>query len=124
MSELELKIRDGQTHFTPGETVTVDLEWDLPKRPQRLELCLLWHTEGKGDEDGEVEVRESIDINEARGQRSIDVHVPRRPYSFVGKLISLRWYLELSAWPSKESTLVEVSIAPGEGPVRLRNQGK
>lgn len=124
MSQLELKTRDGRTHFAPGETITLDLEWDLAQRPERLELCLLWHTEGKGDEDGEVEARESIDTNEARGKRSIQIPVPRRPYSFVGKLISLRWFLELSAWPSKESTLVEISISPGDGPVRLRNPGQ
>ena len=97
---LTLCREDGLYH--PGETLTAS--WRISRVPleqvQGLEVSVLWHTEGKGDEDfhvhhfhrqGESQIRRS-GLADAR---STHCALPATPLSYHGKLISVRWCIRL-----------------------------
>ena len=62
----------------------------------------------------------TIDSPNQSDSRRVDVPLPKAPYSFSGKLVSLVWALELVVSPSGESYRREISIAPGGSEVGLR----
>ena len=67
---------------------------------QGLEVSVLWHTEGKGDED--LHVHHFQRINEAslkeigvESQQSIHCVLPATPLSYHGQLIRLAWCVRM-----------------------------
>jgi hypothetical protein len=97
---LTLCREDGLYH--PGEILSA--RWRISRVPleqvQGLEVSVLWHTEGKGDEDfrvhhfhrqGEQQLRRS-GLSDAR---STHCELPATPLSYQGKLISVCWCVRL-----------------------------
>ena len=76
-----------------------------PEDIQGLEVSVLWHTEGKGDEDlhvhhfhrvSEHQIRRSASLEEGILQeQSIECRLPATPLSYHGRLISLCWCVRL-----------------------------
>ncbi len=67
---------------------------------QGLEVSVLWHTEGKGDEDLHVHHFHRLTAQQLRGtgladEQSIQSRLPVSPLSYFGKLITIRWSLRL-----------------------------
>jgi hypothetical protein len=122
MSSLTVQFRDGRQSFSPGESVSVDLRWELESEPDRLELRCVWNTSGKGSTDIGVEKSVSIDTPGRSGSRQINLELPTAPYSFSGKLVSLIWALELVAQPSEESCRQEFILAPDGREVLLHRE--
>jgi len=67
---------------------------------QSLELSVLWHTEGKGDED--FHVHQFLRVSEQRLRRagileeqSLKCVLPSTPLSYQGRLVSLCWCVRL-----------------------------
>lgn len=123
MSRLSIETSGGSTTFDPGAEIDVFLEWDLEEEPEAVELRLVWNTSGKGDTDLEVARTERFEWPSRSGSRRTTVTLPREPYSFSGKLISLIWALELIALPGEASTRREITIAPGGREVRMIDDG-
>lgn len=119
MSRLTIETPTGQTAFEPGAEIDLYLEWDLDDEPEAIELRLVWNTSGKGDTDLEVARTERFEWPSRRESRQASVMLPRQPYSFSGKLVSLIWALELIALPGDASTRREITIAPGGREVRI-----
>jgi hypothetical protein len=113
MSRLGIETADGRSVFEPGAEIDVFLEWDLEDEPEAVELRLVWNTAGKGETDLEVARSERFEWPARNGSRRTTITLPRNPYSFSGKLISLIWALELVAFPGEVSTRKEITIAPG-----------
>jgi hypothetical protein len=113
MSRLSIETPTSLTAFEPGAEIDVYLAWDLESEAEVIELRLVWNTSGKGDTDLEVVQSQRFEWPSRNESRQTTVTLPRQPYSFSGKLISLLWALELIALPGEESTRREITIAPG-----------
>lgn len=103
----EIVLRHGVKNFVPGETISGELVW---LSPGPVELRLFWFTEGRGTQDVGVVARESFSAGEIKG--AFTFTLPAMPYSFSGKLVSVKWALELV--DEKEESLVreELIVSP------------
>ena len=67
---------------------------------QSIEISVLWHSEGKGDEDLHVHHFQRIEGSQIRSNgladsQSISCRLPVSPLSYHGQLIRLRWCIRL-----------------------------
>jgi hypothetical protein len=100
MMEPEVYIRlddEGRT-FTPGMTLSGDyrIEWVERENLQAIEVSVLWHSEGKGDEDLSVHEfwRTNVDGAEVADPRRPDrfsTTLPESPLSYEGQIVKIRW---------------------------------
>jgi hypothetical protein len=120
MSSISVATSDGRAAFQPGEEISVDLDWDLDEAPEAIELRLVWNTAGKGTTDLEVVRTQRIEAPPARDHHRLSLILPRSPYSFSGKLVSVVWALEAVALPQETSARMEIVIAPRATEVALR----
>jgi hypothetical protein len=79
-------------------------KWRISRVPidelQGLEVSVMWHTEGKGDEDLHVHHFHRLTEQQLRDagiadEQSIQCRLPITPLSYHGKLITIRWSLRL-----------------------------
>jgi hypothetical protein len=110
--KLAITTSEGGRWFKPGETITVDSEWFLDEDADAIEIRLFWYTSGTGTRDvGLVQARR-VEAPERIGSRSFQVRVPRGPYSFSGKLITLQWAVEAVVLPSGDTERFDLTIGP------------
>jgi hypothetical protein len=109
---MTLATLDGRTSFQPGETISAAAEWELRAPPAAIEARLFWHTSGKGCPDLMIVQTLHWEQLEAKGRREFELRLPREPFSFSGKLISLAWAVELVELPSGESARLEIVVSP------------
>ena len=112
MSWLTLEASGGRTDFHPGEVVPATARWSLDQAPAAVEIRLFWYTEGKGTQDVLIVDRARYEGPLASERRDFRFDLPDSPYTFSGKLISLRWALEVVALPSEEAQRLEITVAP------------
>ena len=118
MSTLSVATVDGRTEFHPGEEIDVDVSWEFEEPPEAIELRLVWNTAGKGTTDLRVVQTERFDEPPLSDRRRKTLTLPRSPYSFSGKLVSVIWALELVALPKEDSERLEITIGPNAQEVR------
>lgn len=93
---------------------------------QSIEISVLWHTEGKGDED--LHVHHFYRINEGQlrrmglaDERSIRCTLPASPLSYQGHLISVRWCIRMRLFLADGRKIVAEQpfhlVAPGSYPI-------
>jgi hypothetical protein len=116
---ISVETHDGSASFRPGDTVEGTVRWQLPEPPEGVELRLFWSTEGKGDLDQEVIETIPFDNPGALDRRIFRVRLPKGPYSFSGKLITLRWALEAVALPGEQSGSFFFTLSPTGEEIRL-----
>lgn len=120
---MRLTTLDGRTSFQPGETISAAAEWELGAAPQAIEARLFWHTSGKGNPDLAIVQTLHWERLAARDRREFEFRLPREPFSFSGKLISLAWAIELVELPTGESARLEIVVSP-TGREILLHKGK
>ena len=98
MSTLRIDV-GGQSVFKPGETIRGRVTWQVDEPPQSAELRLFWYTSGKGTQDVENVGAVTFQTPQASDNRDFSLTLPRQPYSFSGKLISIVWAMELIVEP-------------------------
>ena len=109
---LKIEFVGGSESFQPGESIEMIAAWDLDDEPDAIEARLLWYTEGKGTQDKSgVKVERFTRPGKLDGKR-FSWSLPKAPYSFSGKLVSLIWAIDLVALPTGESTRTNIVIAP------------
>lgn len=108
-----------KTNYRPGELLRGELLWALDEPPEKIELSLGWWTEGRGDKDANIEHMLEWRSMESAGKESFEMKLPESPYSFEGHLISLKWALELRTANGKQSTTLNLLIAPTDEPIAL-----
>ena len=78
--------------------------WQISRVPveqiQGVEISVMWHTEGKGDEDLHVHHFHRIGESQLRrtglaDQQAIQCQLPVTPLSYHGRLIRLQWCIRL-----------------------------
>ncbi|MFP4056251.1 MAG: hypothetical protein ACLF0G_05215 [Candidatus Brocadiia bacterium] len=123
MPPVSLRTADGQRAFQPGQEVAGTAAWQLPEAPAKAEVCLFWFTEGKGTQDVEVADRAAFDGLAASDERPFRLQLGDGPFSFSGKLISLRWAIELVTEEPHDTERLDIVVSPtgrevvlGEGP--------
>ncbi|MCX8038728.1 MAG: hypothetical protein N3D11_17075 [Candidatus Sumerlaeia bacterium] len=112
MSVLQITLHDNRTEFLPGETVEGRVSWQLAQPAKSVEVRLFWFTRGKGTTDVEVAATARFDRPAPSDQQPFRFTLPKAPYSFSGKLISLVWAIELVVEPSGETERVEIVLSP------------
>jgi len=117
--EIDIATAAGRAAFAPGDAVEGTVSWRFDAPPAKLELRLLWYTEGRGDQDVEVVERVPFETPGPADWRSFHLRLPAGPYSFSGKLISLRWALEAVAEPGDRSARTDLVVSPTGREIRL-----
>ncbi len=117
MSWVKLTLIDDRTYFEPGANLQGQVAWSFDSEPDRLELRLFWYTEGRGTQDVAIVDLKALEEPGMNGSRNFTFRLPEAPYSFSGKLISLKWALEAIAEP--ESLVERVELLMGPRPVEV-----
>jgi hypothetical protein len=119
MSTLRIEVSGGQQGYKPGETIRGRVTWQVDEPPQSAELRLFWYTSGKGTQDVENVDSVPFQTPQLHDDRTFSVTLPRQPYSFSGKLISLLWALELIVEPGSNVERQELVMSPSGAEVVL-----
>ena len=93
-----------QSFYKPGQTLCGGYTFSgvTSEEIQRVEVSVLWFTEGKGDEDMGVHFFESILWKEFSSEKenrneaehpggTFSVVLPMAPLSYYGKILKIRW---------------------------------
>jgi hypothetical protein len=100
VSEPEVLIRldDNCRAYAPGTTLSGEYRIDSVdgENLQAVEVSVLWHTEGKGDEDLAVHEFWRKDANggelaDLRRPERFSTTLPHSPLSYEGQIIKIRW---------------------------------
>ncbi len=77
-----------------------------------IEVSVLWHTEGKGDEDMAVhelwrrDAAEDQPIDPRRPER-FSTTLPRSPLSYEGQIVKVRWCVRVRVFPLHGKEIVQ-----------------
>lgn len=79
---------------------------------QAVEASVLWHTEGKGDEDMAVHEFWRRDVADGRPidptqPESFHTTLPNSPLSYDGRIVKLRWCVRVRVFPVSGKELVD-----------------
>jgi hypothetical protein len=110
---LRLGLKGGRTSYLPGESLEGVAAWALESAPKKAELRLFWYTEGKGTSDLGVVQTEVFESPEAQAVNPFRFDLPYEPFSLDGRLVSVRWALDLVVLAPKETLLrLDFVISP------------
>ncbi|HUT88671.1 MAG TPA: hypothetical protein VMY37_04195 [Thermoguttaceae bacterium] len=122
MNEPMVTIRfDGNGRaYQPGETLSGEYRLESIRREdvKAVELSVLWHTDGKGDEDLAVHdfrrlSAEDGDWIDARSPGRFSTVLPKSPLSYQGVIVKLRWCVRVRVFLARDREVV------GELPFQL-----
>jgi len=122
MNEPRVTIRfDGNGRaYQPGETLSGEyrLESVRPEDVKAVEVSVLWHTDGKADEDLAVHdfrrfSAEDGDWIDARSPGRFSTVLPKSPLSYRGVIVKLRWCVRVRVFLARDREVV------GELPFQL-----
>lgn len=122
MTEPSVTIRfDGNGRaYQPGETLSGEYRLDSVRREdvKAVEVSVLWHTDGKGDEDLAVHdfrrlSAEDGDWIDARSPGRFRTVLPKSPLSYQGAIVKLRWCVRVRVFLARDREVV------GERPFQL-----
>lgn len=109
---LILETKDNARGFAPGQAVEGRVGWQEDHAPKNAVLRLFWYTEGKGTQDVGVAAELELPGHLPAHEEPFAFTLPEAPYSFSGKLIALRWALELVLHGGKNVTRLELLVSP------------
>ena len=105
------------------------VKWRISRVPldevQGIEVSVLWHTEGKGDEDLHVHHFHRLVENQIRraglaDEQSFHCDLPVTPLSYHGRLISVLWCIRLRLFLAGGREIVAEQpfhlVSPGSRP--------
>jgi hypothetical protein len=118
-----VQIDDPRPFYFPGEIIagSYRLSAAEPVEVERLELCVLWHTQGKGDEDigvHEFETRTAANDVDPGALGRFSIRLPPNPLSYEGLLVKIRWCVRVRALLRDGTAIV------GEAPFQLGQVAK
>ncbi len=102
---ISIRIRDQRRPFRPGEQLEWECQMDAveAREVQALETSVLWHTEGKGDEDLAVHFFErllpaDVEDRDLRTLRRLSTPLPNSPLTYDGITVKIRWCVRVRAF--------------------------
>lgn len=118
-SPLTLELLDDRTVYRPGEPIAGVAAWNVPDPIRQIEVHLCWHTEGRGTEDVSVVETVVFDNPSPVDAKPFRLTAPGGPYSYEGRLIAIRWEVELLGKGVKDMARIEVIVSPNGEPFGL-----
>ena len=119
MIELTLDVTEKPLELVPGQTLSGRIGWRLDEVPKRAALRLFWYTEGRGTQDVEIIEEMNIVSSGLTHEERFSFTLPERPYSFSGRLITLKWALELVLNKGEHVKRVDLMVSPWVEQVKL-----
>ena len=119
MSDAAVTIRlDGNGRaYQPGEILSGEycVEADAAEEIRAIEASVLWHTEGKGDEDLVVHEfwrrdADSGDWSNPRRPQRFRTSLPRSPLSYDGQIVKIRWCVRVRAFLQRGKEVVGQNV--------------
>ena len=102
---LSIRLRDQRHPYQPGDELECEYQLDALDAAdiQSLEASVLWHTEGKGDEDLGVHYFERLSPNDVeardlRALRLLHTVLPNSPLTYPGVTLKIRWCVRVRAF--------------------------
>jgi hypothetical protein len=99
---LSLCIVGLRREFAAGEELVCEYQIDAvdPADIQAVEASVLWHTEGKGEEDLGVHFFErrlptDADHGDLRPMRRLRTRLPNSPLTYCGAIVNIQWCVRL-----------------------------
>jgi len=127
MSEGSVRILlDGNRRvYQPGDLLSGEYQVESLKwiEPTAVEISVLWHTEGQGDEDLAVHHFERIDTAEQPGidfrrSQRFSTQLPPSPLTYQGVIVKIRWCVRVRVFlPRGKELFGETSFQLGALPV-------
>jgi hypothetical protein len=125
---VKLELDDGARIYRPGEVFAgqFHLEDVPPQDVCAIELSVLWHTEGKGEEDMSVhhfdrlepQNGESADFRQSRHFSTV---LPNSPLSYHGLIVKICWCVRVRVFMTRGRELsLEVPFQLGNVPEPTR----
>jgi hypothetical protein len=99
----------------PGETLSGRVSGDALASGAPGEIRLIYFTEGKGMRD--LAIVASIPTQAGVSGQPFTFNLPKMPWSFRGKLITLAWAVE--AVVGKQSARAQFTVSPGGAEIVL-----
>ena len=98
MNAVSLELTNDCGCYLPGQTVEAQIAWELDAVPKSIEARLFWYTRGKGTTDTMTVAAESYVGPVAAGRWRVVLAIPADAVcSYSGRLISVRWAVEVVA---------------------------
>jgi len=122
MSEPTVTIRLGGNGraYRPGETLSGEYRLESIRREdvKAVEVSVLWHTEGKGEEDLAVHDFKRLSVEDGdwidpRYPGRFRTVLPKCPLSYQGVIVKLRWCVRVRVFLARDKEAV------GELPFQL-----
>jgi hypothetical protein len=99
---LSLCIVGPRRQFAAGDELVCEYQIDAvePAEIQAVEFSVLWHTEGKGEDDLGVHFFErrlpsDADGGDLRPMRRLRTRLPNSPLTYCGAILSIQWCARL-----------------------------
>lgn len=119
MPTLTLETNANQTLFRPGDPIDGLAGWEFADDPPKwVEVRLYWRTAGKGTEDAVIADAIRFDEPAAVDAQVFHFVAPEGPLSYEGRLIEIRWGIEVVARKTKETAQLDLTLSTSDQPVR------
>lgn len=112
--EIDISLETSDRVYYPGERLsgTYAIAGIEPGRIRAVEVSVLWHTEGKGDEDLQVhDFRrfsfEESTWNELPSPHDFETVLPNSPLSYDGVIVKIRWCVRVRLFQRQGKTIVQ-----------------
>jgi hypothetical protein len=108
-----------QRDYEPGQLLSGSYRWDAgEEKVRRVEVSVMWRTEGKGDEDFGVHFFDHYSVEEGdevgpQASAHFTTQLPNSPLSYHGVAVSIQWMVRVRVF------LQSGKEAVGERPFRL-----
>jgi len=98
MSRFDVRLNAEPAEYRPGAVLEGEARWHLDGPLESLDLNVYWTTDGNfGAGIAPMIVHsQKIAVSALEGRHLFRLDLPQGPWSFQGKLFSVRWYVELS----------------------------
>ncbi len=126
---IEIMFDKQPAEFQPGEMISGIINWnDLKKENWAFETRLLWHTDRRSDTSQKwqplvgrqrartrkIIAHQQTVATSSKGSRPYMFPAPIGPFSFTGKLLTLRWVVEVETADETYSEPLTLSLTGKE----------
>jgi hypothetical protein len=112
--QIEIALDGDRQRYRPQQLLSGEfrLEHVAPTDVAALEISVIWHTQGKGDEDLAVHYFKRIDVAageylDTRQPVRFSTLLPQSPLSYEGVIVKIRWCVRLRLYLANNRELVE-----------------
>jgi hypothetical protein len=122
MSQLAfLAPTEGTRARRPGEQIALSTRWSMERQAKTIEARLIWYTESPAPTELEVVSSKTLvrpgQPPDLTGEKEISFLLPSGPFSYEGRLFSVRWAIEMVIDGRPTGARFEFDLGPDGSPV-------